>query len=83
MRKKNYLDSIGVSFKTRYIQHKHSFKINNSSQTTLSKYVRNNGSNDIKIFWSVINKVFKIVPQNPDMCSMCNLERMAIAEANK
>ena len=51
--------------------------VSNPAITTLSKYVRKN-SNNIKISWSVINKVFKMAPQKPEICSTCNLERMAM-----
>ena len=63
-----YFGSTGVSFKTMYTQHKHSFKSINSSQTTLSKYVKKSGKNDIIITWSIINKIFRGVAQKPYMC---------------
>ena len=80
---KEYYGSTGVSFKKRYTQHKHSFKSSISQQTTLSKYIRRNNHNNIKIVWSILNKVSNKTPKKPEMCSICNLERMAIAEANR
>ena len=80
-----YYGSTGVTFKKQIIntQHKHSFKSSISQQTTLSKYVRRNNHNNIKIMWSILNKVSNKTPEKPEMCSICNLERMAIAEANR
>ena len=48
---KEYYGSTVISFTKRYTQHKHSFKSSNSQKTTLSKYVRKNYSNNIKIIW--------------------------------
>ena len=80
---KEYFGSTGVSFKKRYTQHKYSFKSLNSNQTTLSNYVRKNNSSDLKIFWSIISKASNVTPKKPEQCTICNLERMAIAEANR
>ena len=55
-----YMDSTGVSFKIRYNQHIHSFKPNNSTRTTLSKYFRKNYNKDnVKIAW--ITLVFVLI----------------------
>ena len=48
-----------VSFEARYTQHKYSFKYSYSSHTILSKYVRKFSKSDIKVAWSIINKIFK------------------------
>ena len=80
---KEFYGSTGVYLKKRNTQHKHSFKSGNNPQTALFKYIRINSINNIVIIWSVINKVFKMAPQKSEMCWICNLERMAIAEVTK
>ena len=81
---KEYIDSTGASFKAKYTQQKHNIKSGIGSQTDISKYITTfNNNNDVKIIWSIIHKIFKDVPEKPEMCSICNLERMAIAEANR
>ena len=60
---KECIGSTGVYFKARCTQHKHSIKSGNSSQTTLSKYIRKSNNGDVKIIESIINKILKGVPE--------------------
>ena len=80
---KEYHGSTGASIKKSYRHHKHSFKFSNNQQTTLSKYVRKNNSNNIEIILSTINRVSNMRPKKPDIFFICNFERMAIAKANR
>ena len=81
---KEYIGSTGVSFKTRYNQHIHSFKPNNSTQTTLSNYFRKIDNKDnVKIEWTILHKTNNDVPLKHESCFICNLERLAIGEADR
>ena len=71
---KNYLLT-GVSFKTRYNQHKPSLKPNKSTQTTLSTYIK---KSKLTIYKTTCKPPYK-----PKACNICNLERIAIAEFNR
>ena len=80
---KEYYCFTGVSFEKIYTQQKHSFRPSINQQTTLSKYVTKNNNNKIEIIWLIINKVSNKPTEKPNMCSIRNLERMAITEANR
>ena len=54
-----------------------------SQTTTLSKFAILNNINFAEIKWQVLYKVNSSVPKKADDCSICNLERMAIAEADR
>ena len=51
---KEYIGSSGVSFKTRFNQHMHNFKPNNSTQTILYKYLCKIKDNE-KIQWTIFH----------------------------
>ena len=73
---KEHISSTGASFKTKYNQHMHSFKPNNSTQTTLSKYFKTIDNKDnMKIEWTILHKTTKGVPLSTESCSICNLEK--------
>ena len=82
IRNKEYIGSTGVSFKKRWQQHKYSV-LKKTQTTTLSKFAIINNINFAKINWQVLHKVKSSVPKKADNCSICNLERMAIAEADR
>ena len=82
---KEYIGSTGRSFKERFSGHKHALRHRESQQsTTLSKYawkMRDAGETP-EISWSIIHKIPK--PRGPQrICTTCNLERMAIACADR
>ena len=77
---KEYVGSTGTSFKSRFNQHKHSLNSNKSHQNTLSKSNKNSIS---KIKWSILCKIKECIHEKSDDCSICNLERMAIAEMDR
>ena len=81
---KTYVGSTGNSFKTRHAQHKHTFKNENANQTALSKYIweLKNKNKIYKIKWNIIYKTKKptVILKG---CTLCNLERLAIAKADK
>ena len=57
---------------------------NKGSQAALSKLFANKNKNNItEIKRSIIYKVRQNVPKKFDNYSVCNLERMGIAEANR
>ena len=82
---KEYIGSTGRSFKERFSGHKHALRHRESQQsTTLSKYawkMRDAGETP-EVSWSIIHKIPK--PRGPQrICTTCNLERMAIACADR
>ena len=77
VRDKEYIGSTGTSFKTRWQQHKHS--ILKKVQTTALP----NNIKFTEVKWQILFKTNCLVPRNTDNCSICNLERMAIAEAER
>ena len=81
---KEYIGSTGVSFKTRFNQNMHSFKPNNSTETTLSKYLKKiEDKENVKIQWTILHSTNNDVPLKPENCSICNLERLAIDETDR
>ena len=81
----NYIGSTGRSFKTRFSEHTHSLRHKESSlSTTLSKHVwkaRDRGETPT-IKWSLIHKAPK--PRGAQrICTLCNLERIEIAAAER
>ena len=81
---KEYIGPTSVSFKIRFNQHIHGFKPNNSTQTTLSKHFKKfDDKENVKIQWTILQSTNNNVPIRPDNCSICNLERLAIAEADR
>ena len=60
---KKTIGLIRVTFKTICNQHKRSIKSSRSSQTILSRFLRQLNYNDIKILWSIIPKIMKVVFQ--------------------
>lgn len=84
---KEYIGSSANSFKERYTSHKSSFthkKYGNS--TRLSRYIWKLKDNNtpFEIKWSILHKIKKrnsAGTQNP--CLTCNLERLAIASAER
>ena len=80
---KEYIGSTGVSFKVRYNQHKYSLDSKKSNQTTLSKFYKINRKDITNIKWSILHEVNEYIPDRNDNCSICNLERMAIAEMDR
>ena len=80
---KEYIGSTGVSFKSRFNQHKYSLNNDKGNQTTLSKFYKRNKDEITEIKWSILHKVKGNIPERSDKCSICNLERMAIAEMDR
>ena len=81
-RDKEYIGSTGTSFKTRWQQQKHSI-LKKAQTTALTKFTTSNSIEFSKIKWQILFKANCLVPRNKDNCSICNLERMAIAEADR
>ena len=84
---KDYIGSSGNSFKSRYAGHKTSFKHEKyQNSTRLSRHVwslKNKGI-PFSIKWSIINKIGKRSGGGQQrMCLTCNLERLAIASADR
>ena len=84
---KEYIGSSGNSFKQRFTVHKSSFRHEkHRNSTKLSKYVWSlkdkNEPFDIK--WSIIDKIGSRSGGGKQMlCLTCNLERLAIASADR
>ena len=83
--KKEYIGSTGRTFKERYSEHNHTLRHRNPQRSTaLSECVwkaRDAGETP-EITWEVLHQVPK--PKGPQrICSICNLERMEIAMANR
>ena len=84
--KKEYIGSTGGTFKKRLYNHQHSFShYDKRFSTELSKHVweikRSGG--EPKIEWNILRKVPNCGSGVKAICYTCNLERMAIARANK
>ena len=62
-----------------YNEHKYILRSGKYSEPTLNRYT----NDDIKIVWSIPNKLKQGVPNKSHNCSFCSLERIAIADANK
>ena len=80
-----YIGSTSQTFKKRFYQHSASFKNDEPNRsTTLSSYISNLKKKDIKyqIKWSIIHQS-KQTSKSIWYCSLCNLEKMAIALAKK
>ena len=61
----------------------HSFKPNNSTQTTLSKYFKKfEDTDNVKIQWTILHSTYYDVPHKPENFSIYKLEILAIAEAD-
>ena len=80
LKEKEYVGFTGVSFKLRYSQHKYSLGSDKSNQTILSKFCKANRKDITQIKWYILHKVNEYISERSDNCSICNLERMAIAE---
>ena len=84
---KEYIGSSGNSFKSRFSGHKTSFKYEKyRNNTRLSRYIwglKDKGT-PYNIKWSIVNRIGK---RNGGaqrrMCLTCNLERLAIASADR
>ena len=83
---KEYIGSTGCTFKQRYGGHKYSFAHREQHLSTeLSKFVwrAKDRGEDPHITWKVLHQV-RTPPNKPQtICSLCNLERMEIAEAKR
>jgi hypothetical protein len=80
-----YIGSTSQTFKKRFYKHSASFKLeNNDNSTTLSSFVHKlkRANIDYSIKWSIIYKA-KQTTKNIGFCSLCNLEKLAIALAKK
>ena len=82
---KEYIGSTGRTFKERFSEHTHALRHRNSQRsTTLSKHVwkaRDAGETP-EIKWAIVHKMPK--PRGPQrICTICNLERMEIASADR
>ena len=82
VRKKEYIGSTGNFFKTRWQQHKHSI-LKKTQSTALAKFTAINNIDFSEIKWLILFKTNCLAPRNTNSCSICNLERMAIAEADR
>ena len=83
VRDKEYIGSTGNSFKTRWQQHKHSIIKKLQQTTALTKSATLNNIEFSEIEWQMLFKINCSVPRKTDNCTICNLERMAIAEADR
>ena len=81
VRDKKYISSTEVSLKTRWQQHKYS--ILKKLQATALAFTTSNNTELSEIKWQMLFLINCSVPRKADNCSICNLERMAIAEANR
>ena len=74
----------GVSFKSRFNQHKYSLNSDKGNQIRLSKFYKTNNNGISEIKWSILHKIKEYIPEKSDNCSICNLERIvAIAEMDR
>lgn len=83
---KDYIGSTGGTFKTRYYGHKRSFAHQSKRLSTeLSKHVWNAKDRGEKpaISWSIVYQTKRSGDSIPRTCSTCNLERIAIATADR
>ena len=82
---KFYIGSTGRSFKDRYGSHKYSFQRRGKSETELSKYIwslKNNGVTH-NISWKILKQFRRAKPSARGACSLCNAEKITIANADK
>ena len=70
------------ALKTRWQQHKYSI-LKKLQVTALAKFTISNNVEFSEIKWQMLFKTNCPVPRKADNCSTCNLERMAIAEADR
>ena len=80
-----YIGSTSQTFKKRFYNHSASFKLETANNsTTLSAFILKLKKANINftIKWSIIYKA-KQTTKNIRFCSLCNLEKMAIALAKK
>ena len=82
LKPKNILNLLVFSFKTRCNKHIHSFMSNNNTQTTLYKHFKKVKEN-VKIQWTILHRTNNNMLLKLDNCSICNLERLVIAEADR
>ena len=83
---KHYVGSTGGKFKLRYYNHVSSFnKSTKKLSTELSKYVwkLKDQNLDYKINWTILNRIRQKRNRLQRICKTCNLERIAIARADK
>ena len=80
---KSYIGSTARTFKERFNDHKSSFR-NGKGGSKLAKYITNLKEKNQKfnIKWKIINQSKQTAP-NLKICTLCNLERMEIALAEK
>ena len=79
---KEQIGSTGTSFKTRWQQHKHSI-LKKVQTTALAKFTASSNIEFTEIKWQILFKTNCLAPRKTDGCFICNLERMAIAEADR
>ena len=82
---KVYIGSTSRSFKSRYNEHKASFKTERSEPSSkLSSHIRDlkKTGRDYKIQWQIVKKSKQTSP-TIKFCLLCNLERREIAEAKR
>lgn len=83
---KDYIGSTGGNFKLRYANHVASFKHPmKRNATELSKYVWSlqDAKKNFSITWSILHSPRMNSNNINRICSICNLERLAIATADK
>ena len=80
-----YFGSTKRSFKTRYNEHKSSFRgTENPSSTKLARHIykiKRTGQ-EFKIDWQIVKRSKQLAP-TVKFCTLCNLERKEIAQANQ
>ena len=83
---KIYIGSTGDTFKRRYYNHIASFKDRKKELSTeLSKYIwqLKDNKSSFKITWSISRHARYFKPNVRGLCSICNMERITIARADK
>ena len=83
---RDYIGSTGCTFKKRYGGHKYSFAHKKQHLSTeLSKYVwkAKEKGGDPQIRWKALHTTRKPENKPQNVCSLCNLERLEIAEAKR
>ena len=80
---KFYIGSTMRTFKERYNDHKYSFK-NAKASSKLAKFIHDlkNKKQKYEINWTIVASSRQSRP-NLRMCTLCNLERLEIARAEK
>ena len=81
---KEYIESTGNHFKTRYNTHINSFTNRNKTNATeLSKFIwtLKDEYRKFDIKWSIIHHMKSL--RASEGCSLCNLERIELAKADK